>query len=652
MPPPTGEILSYASVNDPDAAPTQNWRWWLTLVALVCGAGLLAATQWSIVARWATSSHSRPIVKFSEWRRLIIVGWMLGLAAISAVPLFRHFVMGLIRWLRSVSPVGRRWTTVLVFVAATAYLLLTAHLQGRDFDMNIQDEMMYLVQAQLIAHGHLWLPAHPMADFFQELFLFHTPVYASMYFPGTALLYATTVWFHLPNWLLSAMISGAAVAMTYRVLAEMVDNLSGLLGAMLLVACAAFRWTSIMVMSHPLLMLQGLLMFWCFLHWRRGGRRLAWLAVFGALAGWAAVTRPIDAIAWAAPPLACIALDLWRARRADQTKAVALMALAAAPFLSLQLILDKGVTGRWLETPAQAFHHRYFPATFQHRGETLAVADLPPALPQYQTYYETFIIPGATFFKQQNLLERIPFGVIHTIPATWLLLLMPLGVVALGTRRDWALASVFVLFVLGYMTFMFFASHYLVVVTPIGLFIVVLGARQLEQFARPLRDFITCFLVLCLAATAVACLPEFNQGMRDEPNVSQEISDLNKQLQQAQRPAVVFFHWQRDPDDPTRLKNPNAWKHEEVYNIDAAWPDDSPVVRVQDLGPRDIELVRYYAQRQPSRIFYRYQQDTRQLTRLGTATELRDDPRKLLTADMTAMSRPTTQPKKSPDDSD
>jgi len=156
----------------------------------------------------------------------------------------------------------------------------------------------------------------------------------------------------------------------------------------------------------------------------------------------------------------------------------------------------------------------------------------------------------------------------------------------------------------------------------------------------------------CLAATAVACLPELNQGMRDEPNVSQEISDFNKQLQQAQRPAVVFFHWQRDPDDPTRLKNPNAWKHEEVYNIDSAWPDDSPVVRVQDLGPRDIELVRYYAQRQPSRVFYRYQQDTRQLTRLGTATELRDDPRKLITPDMTATSRPTTQPKKSPDDSD
>src|SRR5436190_3451095 len=136
MPSPTGEILSYESVARPDAAPTQNWSWWLTLAALLCGVGLLAATQWSIVARWAASSRSRPIIKFNEWRRMIVVGWALGLAAISGIPLFRKFLLRLIQRLRSVSTVGRRCTTALVFVAATGYLLLTARLQGRDFDMN------------------------------------------------------------------------------------------------------------------------------------------------------------------------------------------------------------------------------------------------------------------------------------------------------------------------------------------------------------------------------------------------------------------------------------------------------------------------------------------------------------------------------------
>jgi hypothetical protein len=637
MPPPTGEILSYASVNRPDAAPTQNWRWWLTLAAILAGIGFLTATQWSIVSR------NRRTVLFSDWRRLIIVGWALGLALISAIPLFHRFLIGIIQRLRSVTPVGRRWTTAVVFVVATAYLLMTAHFQGRDLDMNIQDEFMYLVQSQLIAHGHLWLPAHPMADFFQELFLFHTPVYASMYFPGTALLYATTVWFHIPNWFLSAMVSGAAVAMVYRVFAEMLDGASGILGAMLLLACGAFRWTSIMVMSHPLLMLQGLLMFWCYLNWRRGGR-IGWLAAFGALAGWSAVTRPLDAIAWAAPPLALIAIDLWRASRAEKTKALALITIAAAPFLSLQLILDKGVTGRWLETPAQAFHHRYFPATFQRQGEELASAELPAALPQYKHYYDRFIMPGAARYHQERLIDRFPSGVIHTIPATWLLFFMPLGVAGLANRRQWALASVFVLFVLCYMTFMFFAAHYLIVVTPVGLFMVVLGARQLERFAGRLRNFVACVLTLWLAATAIACLPETNTGMRDEPKVSSVIQAFNRELSRIEKPAVVFFNWRPD--------NPDAWRHEQVYNIDAAWPDDAPVVRVQDLGPRDIELVRYYAEKQPSRIFYRFQQDSQQLTRLGTVAEILASPDRLRPPATMPATKPLTPGKAAPDDQD
>ncbi|MDB5320441.1 MAG: putative rane protein [Phycisphaerales bacterium] len=628
----TGEALSPTPATEPsDAAPMNRWTWWLTLVALACGACLLAATQWSIVTRWSVPSRTRRMVSFTEWRRLILIGWVLGLAAISAIPLFHRFLLALIRRLRSVSPVGRRWTTLILFVVATAYLVLTAHLQGRDLDMNIQDEMMYLVQAQLIAHGHLYLPAHPMADFFQELFLFHTPVYASMYFPGTALLYATTVWFHIPNWFLAAMVSGAAVAMAYRVVAEMVDGAAGILAALLLVAVGPFRWMSMMVMSHPLAMLQGLLMFWCYLHWRRGGR-LGWMALFGALAGWAAITRPTDALAWAVPPFVCIVVELYRRPRAEKVKALALIAVAAAPFLSLQLIFDKGVTGRFLLTPAQAFHERYFPATFHRGAGPAATPDMPAALPQYKFYYDQFILPGAARFRDERLLGRFPFGIVHMLPATWLLFFIPLGIAGLRTRQQWAMAAVFVISVVGSMTFMLFAAHYLVVVAPTGLLMVVLGMRQLERFAGRLGNYAACFLTLCLFVTAIGCLPEFNTGMRDEPSVSTTMQGFNRQVAGMEKPAVVFFH--------SRPDNPDAWRHEQVFNIDAAWPDDSPVVRAQDLGPRDIELVQYYAQKQPARVFYRYQQESQQLTRLGTTAEL--------LANASRLRPPTTAPTSKP----
>jgi hypothetical protein len=590
----------------------------MTVLAALCGVGVLALSHWSIVTR-----SNRRTVSFTEWRRLIFIAWMLVLAGCSAIPLIHRHLVGLIGRLRRVTAVGRRRTTIIVFILATAYLLLTARLQGRDFDMNIHDEMMYLVQAQLVAHGHLYLPAHPMADFFQEIFIFHTPVYASMYFPGTALSYATTIWFHIPDWFFAAAVSGAGVALVYRVFAELLDGAAGALGALMLVACAPFRWTSIMVMSHPLAMLQGLLMFWCYLRWRRpGGGGLEWMILFGALAGWAAITRPLDAIAWTLPLMVCIAIELYRRPRAQQVKAVLLVAAAAAPFIGLQLIFDKGVTGHWLETPVQAYHHRYFPATFERGGAPTTIADHSVTLPQLRNYHERFIVPAAKRYRKERLLVRFPFAFTHTQPATWLMFFVPLGLVGLaGGRAHWAMAGVFVLFVLLYMTFMFFAAHYLIVITPVGLFLALLGARQLERLATGrLRNYLTCFLTLVFFTTAIACLPEVS-GLRDDPSVSLPLQSFNRELQRIERPAVVFFHCQAD--------NPNAWRHEQVFTIDAAWPDDSPVVRAHDLGERDIELVRYYAQRQPERIYYQFQQEAQQLIRLGTATQLLADPTRL-----------------------
>jgi 4-amino-4-deoxy-L-arabinose transferase-like glycosyltransferase len=628
-----GELRSSQSSQYFAETPLSRRAWWLTFVALLCGIGLLCLSSWTIVSR------NRRTIGFHDSRRFIIVAWGVGLLLISLIPLFRHGILWTLARLRSVTPMERRLTTGVIFFLALGYLLLTAHLQGRNLSMNIQDEMMYLVGTQLLAHGHLYLPAHPMADFFQELFIFNKPVYASMYFPGTALFYAPSIWLHIPNWLYSSLISAAAVALTYRVLAEVLDGASGVLGAMLLVACGPFRWTSVMVMSHPLALLFGLLMFWSFLHWRRTGR-IGWIVCFGACAGWAAITRPIDAIAWCMPPLLCIIIDLWRGPGARMLKAMVVMGLCAAPFISLQLIFDKGVTGRWFETPVQAYHHRNYPALF---AGPQAATQVEQTLPQFKHYNERFIVPGAQRFQQERLILRFPYAITHTLPASWLLLFVPLGIVGLRTRSQWALVGVMVVFVLGYMTFLFFAAHYLIVIIPTGLCLVLLGARQLERFAgRRLGRYVSPFVTLILAGTALGCLPEI-VGARDEPRDSTPMKAFNAQMATMEKPAVVFFHSQPD--------NVNAWRHEQVYNIDAAWPDDARVVRAQDLGSRDIELVRYYAKRQPTRVFYRFEQESQHLIRLGTATELLEHPDRLKTADVPPASQPLApEGKESPDD--
>jgi hypothetical protein len=63
--------------------------------------------------------------------------------------------------------------------------------------------------------------------------------------------------------------------------------------------------------------------------------------------------------------------------------------------------------------------------------------------------------------------------------------------------------------------------------------------------------------------------------------------------------------------------------HEEpVYNVDVTWPVDARIIRAHDLGDRNVELFRYYADRQPERNVYRFDRATGELTFLGKAADL------------------------------
>ena len=61
---------------------------------------------------------------------------------------------------------------------------------------------------------------------------------------------------------------------------------------------------------------------------------------------------------------------------------------------------------------------------------------------------------------------------------------------------------------------------------------------------------------------------------------------------------------------------------EPVYNMDAADIDSSAIIRAHDLGDRDIEIIRYYAERQPDRVVYSGDASIPTTERMGTAAEL------------------------------
>ena len=62
------------------------------------------------------------------------------------------------------------------------------------------------------------------------------------------------------------------------------------------------------------------------------------------------------------------------------------------------------------------------------------------------------------------------------------------------------------------------------------------------------------------------------------------------------------------------------------FNLDAAWPDDAPVIKALDLGDRDGEIIAYYARLQPDREFFLYDFADDSLTRLGNAQVLATRP--------------------------
>jgi hypothetical protein len=110
-------------------------------------------------------------------------GWtvaqLIALAAallIALVPASRRGVVSALERLRHLDRSGIRSATLLCFVIALLYMLGTAYVQGRDLIPLWHDHQMTLLQAAMLAHGKLWLPQHPCADFFETFYVFVKPV--------------------------------------------------------------------------------------------------------------------------------------------------------------------------------------------------------------------------------------------------------------------------------------------------------------------------------------------------------------------------------------------------------------------------------------------------------------------------------------------
>ena len=596
----------------------------------------------------------------------ILQAWGLAGAAVAGVVASRVRWRPRRRWDRSI-------TTLAVGLGSAVVIGVLFLLGGGDARPALSDEYSYLLQSQMLARGRLWQPGHPLPEFFTTFQVVAAPAYGSIYFPGTALwllpwvaidLYGfggtgAHVW---PGPLLAAAIAGAVL---YRIVAELADDdRLGLLAAGVLLCVPAWRTAAMMPMGQAPAVMFGLLAIYCTVRWRRRGG-LGWATLGGLAAVWGAFCRPVDALAFVLPASVYALTALPRVGWRRTLAGVGAACVTAVPFVALQVPFDRAMTGGAMTTPFSWYAAEHLPGT-SYAGHRRIDVPPPNVTPHFQLSYRDFVRPFIT--------ERARFGTIEflrrraerlasgAVPHPAILVALPLAGLAWRRRGAGAavamLAATPIVMWLGYLPYGFYLPPYAataaaslagvaalvppgarriggsraVVTAAVGLGViayfllggivpaviagVVTGSALLAMRGTGRGRYVAAFAAVAVLASAG--LPGAGEWGGREPidrYASGNLRQVDAALDGLAGPAVVFVT--PSPD----------FKHKEadpVYNLGGLPPDEVPVLRAHDLGPRNLRLVRHLAEIDPARRVYHLDQRGFTLVDLGPAGDLHD----------------------------
>ncbi len=218
------------------------------------------------------------------------------------------------------------------------------------------DEAAYLLQARIFASGRWTAPAPPLPEFFEQFHVLVTPVLAAKYWPGHSIVLVPGVWLALPNLipvLMTAVSGGMLFALTRRTTSSLVAGIAWLVW-LTSRGTLFFHPTYLSEVTTSVLWLGAL---WALLEWRETSRP-SWLVVLASCFAWAAITRPLTAIALCLPVVAVVARELITRGPLRQ------LMYGTIPFLvvlSLVPVWSSRTTGDWRRTPYTEYLTLYFP---------------------------------------------------------------------------------------------------------------------------------------------------------------------------------------------------------------------------------------------------------------------------------------------------
>ena len=578
-------------------------------------------------------------------------------ALIAAVPFaligpVRRRIAGFFDRIRSSSRKTRILIGLAFAVAAPLLALGQAVRVGRELVPHWHDEHSYVLQAQQLAHFRLWYDIPPgwPGDFFES---FHISTadgwYGSVYWPGAAMMNVPGVWLGLPTFVMPLVLYGLTVAMIYLLTARILDNVAGILAGLLGSYVLDYYSFSTRIMAQVPTALLGALLLWTWLRWRAAppDRRLRWVALMGVLAGWLAITRPVDGLAFAIPVAAtvlfCLVRDHYAARRSIGPGAPAFSRLAGRlaataavgisctlPFIALQLYFNHGTTGDPLLAPFAQYIDRNHPG-FAYGSDAVLQDDalLRPqtTLPQKTRYYELFIGSGAIATRNSLWAEfvrwRLPTLLAFTLPGPNFVgfafagLAVALGLYGVLPARDRdarvplrMFAAVVASFMGLYVFYALFLTHYMMMLSVATIPLLVAGLRAVEECGgarmRPALVSLVTLATLFWFGYSVWNYPSIFRPVMTEVRFKHEVAP-----QIIEGPALVLVRYRPGVN----------FHNEPVYNSGVAFPDEARIVWAHELGGRTGEILHYYAERQPERQVYLIVRPLMQLHPMGSVQE-------------------------------
>jgi len=252
----------------------------------------------------------------------------------------------------------------------------------------MHDEWAYWLQAGQYAHGVWSQPAPVIPEFFEQMYVLVTPVFAAKYPPGHAIVIALGFllgWPMLMPLVLSGLTGGLVFALARRVRGGGVALATWLFW---LGTFGNLRWRA-SYFSEVTSSLCWLVAWWALLEWRASQRR-APMVVLALSIGWCAVTRPYTAVALAIPIAGVVMVDLvrrgtWRGTWRNLAIGIATgtMVLMVLPLWSWRTM------GNWRETPLASYTRQYLP--FDVPGFRVDPAPPERAVPAEMEHVRAFL---------------------------------------------------------------------------------------------------------------------------------------------------------------------------------------------------------------------------------------------------------------------